>query len=98
MSVLMIVNAAVNPEGKEDLAEYSTKSFEIFKNAGAKPLQKNAIDHVLLGNEKPNLVSITEWPDKHSIIDVFTSEEYKNLIPIRDNAFSKLDVFITAPV
>ena len=91
----MIVKASVNPEGKEELKSYSEKSSVIFKEAGAKPVQKLAIDRVLVGEEKPDLMVISEWPSKKVLLDVFESEVYKAIIPLRDAAFLTLEVFIS---
>ncbi len=96
MSVLMIVNAQVNPQNTSALKEYASRSSEIFKSAGAKPLQKIEVDHVLVGDEKPDLIAVTEWPDKQKVLEVFDSEDYKAIIPLRARAFSHLSVYISA--
>ncbi|MEA1785465.1 DUF1330 domain-containing protein [Arenibacter sp. GZD96] len=91
---LMIVNAVLIPEQKEAFAEYSEKSALIFKNAGAVPVGKYKVSKTLVGTRSPQLIAIMEFPDQGTIEDVFNSESYKNLIPLRDQAFKELEVFI----
>ncbi len=96
MSVLMIVNAKINPKKTEALKEYSSRASEIFKKAGAQPVQKISIDQTLTGTSTIDFISITEWPDKETLTQVFSSKSYEELLTLRQAAFESLDVFVSA--
>lgn len=91
---LMIVNAILNPEQKEAFAAYSEQSAAVFKSAGAVPVGKYKVSTTLVGTKKPHIIAVMEFPDEQTILDVFDSEAYKKLLPLRDKAFKELDVFI----
>jgi uncharacterized protein (DUF1330 family) len=91
---LMIVNAVLDPNQKEAFAYYSKHSSPIFENVGAKPLGKYKIAKNIVGDKALHVVVIMEFPDSKAISDVFESEEYKKLLPVREKAFAELEVFI----
>jgi len=91
---IMIVNALLNVKEKEAFEYYSEHSVPLFKNAGAESIAKHRVEETLIGAEKIHVVSILEFPTRQAIKDVFESEAYKALLPYRDKAFMKLDVFI----
>ncbi len=90
----MIVNAVLNPNEKEAFTYYSEQSVPLFKEAGAIPIGKYKIAKTIIGSKKPQVVVIMEFPNSESIINVFESEIYKELLPFREKAFLELDVFI----
>lgn len=92
--LLMIVNATLNLNEKEAFTHYSEHSAPLFKKAGGIPVSKHKILETLIGGHELSVVSVMEFPEKQVILNVFESEEYKELLTFRDKAFSKLEVFI----
>lgn len=90
----MIVNAVLNPMEKEAFEFYSENSAPLFSKAGGTPVGKFKITQSLVGNMNLHILVIMEFPSDQAIKDVFTSEEYKKLLPYRDKAFSELEVYI----
>ena len=88
----LIVNATI--QDMEAVQEYSTKAFEIFKKQGAEMVSKFKISETLIGNTSVNVVSVTEFPSTEVLKNTFELEEYKALLPLREKAFSELNVFI----
>ncbi|MBC8755953.1 DUF1330 domain-containing protein [Kordia sp. YSTF-M3] len=91
---IMIVNAVLDPNEKEAFALYSERSGPLFKNVGAKPISKYKVAQNIVGDKKLQVVAIMEFPSKKAILDVFESEAYKELLPLRAKAFTELEVFI----
>ena len=91
---LMIVNAVLNSEQREAFAAYSERSSVIFKSVGAVPVGKYKVSTTLVGTKKPHIIAVMEFPNEQTILDVFESEAYRELLPLRDKAFKELDVFI----
>ena len=91
---LLIVNASVNPNEKEALSAYLDKAGPLFAKAGGKPLGRFKITEHLKGNHTPQMVAVMQFPNSQAIKKVFDSAEYETLIPIRNKAFTELNLFI----
>ena len=92
---VLVVNARPNPDEKTALEAYLSQSSALFKAVGGKPLAKYAIQATIIGDQKFSLVSMLEFPDAEVVKNVFESDAYKQLIPLRDKAFLELNAFIT---
>ncbi|GAA3631945.1 DUF1330 domain-containing protein [Flavivirga jejuensis] len=93
--VNLTIVATINPNGKEELSHYLEKVGILYKKVDAKPVNKFKITKPLIGDYKPSLVSIMEFPNIESLNNVFKSNDYKQLIPYREKAFSKLEAYIS---
>ena len=93
--VNLTIVATINPDGKEELSHYAEKVGELYSKVKAKPVNKFKITKLLIGDYHPSLVSIMEFPDMTSLNEVFESDEYKQLLPYRERAFSKLEAYIS---
>ncbi|SEL52157.1 Uncharacterized conserved protein, DUF1330 family [Aquimarina amphilecti] len=93
--VNVTIVATINQNGKEELSHYLEKVGVLYKKVDAKPINKFKITKPLIGDYSPSLVSIMEFPNMKSLNDVFNSDEYKELLPYRDKAFSKLEAYIS---
>lgn len=93
--VNLTIVATVNPSGKKELAFYKEEVAKLYKKVNAKSVNKYKVSKSLIGDYQPTLVSIMEFSDISSLHKVFESDEYKNLLPYRSKAFSKLEAFIS---
>ena len=92
---VLIVNARPNPDNQAALEAYKNQSMILFKAAGAKPLEKFKIKESLIGEQMPSLISMLEFPSEDVLKNVFESEVYQQLIPLRDQAFLELNAFVS---
>lgn len=93
--VNLTIVATINPNGKEELSHYLEKVGNLYKKVKAKPVNKFKITKPLIGDYTPSLISIMEFPTMESLTEVFESDEYKELLPYREKAFSKLEGYIS---
>lgn len=93
--VNLTIVATINPNGKKELSHYLEKTEILYKKVNAKPIYKFKITKTLIGEQAPSIVSIIEFPNNNSLNDVFESNAYKELIPTREKAFSKLEAYIS---
>lgn len=92
---ILLVTAQTNPEEHEALQAYVSASGELFKAAGAKPLNKFKIASQIIGNHSMDLISILEFPNADALAKVFDDEAYKALLPLRELAFTKLEAYVS---
>ena len=93
--VNLTIVATINPNGKEELSHYLKEIEILYKKVDAKPVNKFKIKKTLIGEHTPSLVSIMEFPNIDLLNDLFESDDYKDLIPFREKAFSKLEAYIS---
>jgi uncharacterized protein (DUF1330 family) len=91
---LMIVSANVNPNEIESYEQYTQNAGPIFKKAGGVPVAKYQIKERIIGTGEAQFVVVMEFPSVEVIKNLFESEEYKALLPIRDKAYTSLNVFL----
>ncbi|HEO65919.1 MAG TPA: DUF1330 domain-containing protein [Spirochaetes bacterium] len=90
----LIATGVINPDEMEAFEYYTSHASVLLKEGGGEVIGKYKVVQHLIGEEPLSAFLVMEFPDDPSIIGVFESEEYKKLIPSRDKAFKKLDVFI----
>ncbi|MBI2273554.1 MAG: DUF1330 domain-containing protein [Bacteroidetes bacterium] len=91
----LIVTAQLNPNGSEALSKYLEGMKALNEKAQAKPLAKYEINETIIGSSKLSYVAVMEFPDEASIHQLFASDEYQKLLKFRDQAFIRVDAFIS---
>ncbi|TQV67639.1 DUF1330 domain-containing protein [Aliiroseovarius halocynthiae] len=59
-------------------------------------VRRHEVADVLSGSDLPQFVSVIEYPTTNAIKAVFNSPEYLALKPVREQAFSRYEVCVTA--
>ncbi|GMT49910.1 MAG: hypothetical protein IEMM0008_1449 [bacterium] len=91
---VLIATGLVNPNEMEAFEYYTSHAAVLLKGAGGQAIGRYKVTQNLVGEEPLSAVLVMEFPDDPSITRVFESEEYKKLIPFRDKAFKKIDIYI----
>ncbi len=94
IKIILIIIAFVNPNETESFNHYVTHIREMYTSVGAKPV-KYPVDHMVLGDEKPDFIMVVEFPNQEALQELFMSKEYNELAPFREKAFNKLNVFLS---
>ncbi len=95
IKLILIIIGFLNPQEKEAFEHYSTSINGLYQEVGATVTDRFPIIQVALGDEKPDFVLIVEFPNEQAFQKLFSSEKYQSLIPSREKAFKKLNVFIS---
>lgn len=96
MSVKVIALVTINEDQPVALAQYLAATGPLLDAAGGKILQRFVVQDVVVGKKPAQSVMIVEYPDRAAVDAVFGSQIYKDIIPIRDTAFSTYDVSVAA--
>ena len=93
----VIITGLFNEGGMEmpEFKEYSEKAGAIMEAGGGVMISKNAVEENLGNGNAPHIVIVMEFPSKENVIDIFSSDEYKSIIPIRDVAVREVNILIT---
>ena len=96
-SCIAVLQGTFNEGGQNtsEFKEYSQRSNANGEANGGKLLGKYIISENLGQGEMPHVVFIVEYPSKEIAEKVFTNEEYKAIIPLRDIAFKEVKILLS---
>ena len=95
MSAIMIALATVNPNAKEQAAEYSEGVKPLLQQYGGKPVARYPITDQLLGEHNANVLLQIEFDDTEAVSTFLNSDEYSALIPVRNAGFSSMQIYVS---
>jgi len=90
----MIVSATPNKNEIEAMKYYAQHAKKLLRAAGGKPIGGYKISEKIYGESSPASFFIVEFPNELAIRNFLNSEEYKKLIPYRNKAFTKINIYI----
>ena len=96
MKANLIVSSTPNPNEKEALEAYVSGAMPLLKAAGGELVTRLAVNDDIAGDSKYKTFMVMEFPDEEALKELFQSESYARLIPIRDKAFVDIDIKIGA--
>ncbi len=79
-----------DPDQDEALKSYIEAAPKLLLAAGGVPVKRMKIMETLLGEGGPSTVFLMEFPSADAIRRVLVSNEYQQLVPVRDKAFKEL--------
>lgn len=94
LKIILIIVAFTNPNEKEALAFYTSQIRAQYELVGATRI-KYPITNLVLGEDKPDFIMVVEFPNQGALQKLFTSEDYQKLVPYRQKAFTKLNVYMS---
>jgi uncharacterized protein (DUF1330 family) len=92
--VYLTVTATPNPDNQAEMSDYLGKVMPLLMSAGGKPVNRFKASKVITGDPGFALIMIMAFPNAEAIETFFAGDEYRPLIPIRDKAFSRIDILI----
>ena len=92
VTVLAMVTLAENQGAA--LARYLEVTAPLLERANAKVIKMFDLSEAVVGDRPAKRMILVEYPDRAAVDLVFNSQEYKDLVPIRDAAFSSYDISI----
>jgi AhpD family alkylhydroperoxidase len=87
----VLVTGWFDGSGEEARAAYLTAAGPLMKKYGGRPMLR-AKPHSALVGSRPDLVVLLEFPSSEAAARAFADPEYRAIIPLRDQAFARLEV------
>ena len=91
---ILVVTAKVNKANMENLKSYLEQAGPLTAKFGGQGIARYKTIQEIQGEQSPELISVTEFPDVDSINQMVNSDDYKALNELRANVFSKLNLMI----
>ena len=90
--VTLIVTSKANPDDLASLQIYVERVMPMLMSLEGKVIKRSKISDVFYGNSSSEFLLIMDFPSKQKLINLFKSDEYKSIIPYRDNGFSEINI------
>ncbi|KHQ54979.1 DUF1330 domain-containing protein [Mameliella alba] len=96
MSVYVIACLTPDPEQMDAYQTYMATALPLLEKVGGKLSQHFPVGDVVVGEKPTEAIMVVEYPDIAAVHALFDSDEYQQLIPVRDRAFSTYSVSIVS--
>lgn len=90
----LVVTAVPNPNEMGSVQEYLKGVLPLLMGAGGKPVKRLKVNEVIHG--KPSgMVLVMDFESTDAITNMFASDDYAALVPMRDKGFSEMNIQLT---
>ena len=87
----VLVSGWLRPDGADALASYQAAAGPVMKRHGGTVRLKAVPTEAVVG-ESADLVVLLDFPSSDAVRAAFSDPDYEEAIPLRDAAFSRIDV------
>jgi uncharacterized protein (DUF1330 family) len=90
----LVVTAVPNPNEMESVQEYLQGVLPLFTGAGGTLVRRLKTDRVVNGRPA-GMVLVMDFESADAVTAMFESDEYGDLVPVRDRGFEEMNILIT---
>lgn len=90
----LVVTATPNPHEMVAVKDYLQGVLPLLLGAGGKPVKRLKVEELIHGI-RCGMVLVMDFDSNEAINNLFESEEYAALIPLRDQGFLEINIFST---
>ncbi|MEP1793049.1 DUF1330 domain-containing protein [Parasphingorhabdus sp.] len=94
MTSHVVVLSTPNPEKTAGAQEYAASVQPLLKAAGVVPKLRGPVVQAVAGQTSPAIAMVLEFSDEASAKAFFAQQAYQDLIPLRDDSFSQMEIYI----
>lgn len=91
----LVILATPNPANPDALGNYTAQAMPLLAAAGGRMSQRLGVAEQVAGDRQTAAVILMDFDTVEAARGVFAGAEYAALIPVRDEAFSQIDIYIT---
>jgi len=89
----LVVTSVPNPSQQEAMQEYVQGVMPLLLELGGVVVKRSMLTDTYHGEKAFTFLLIMDFPSKQALINMFESDAYQLLIPIREKGFKKIDIF-----
>ena len=90
----LVVTAVPNPNEMASVQEYLQGVLPLLQDAGGRLVRRLKIDKVIHGNPS-GMALVMDFDSADAITEMFESDDYAALVPVRDKGFSEMNILLT---
>jgi len=93
-AVYLVVTSIPNPGKEAQVQKYVSQVTPLMVRAGGEPVGRYMVTEQLGGEDGPKSIAVMKFPDAEAIKAAFSTDEFKALADLRDDALSRVDQMI----
>ena len=91
----LVVTATPNPDEMPSVQAYLQGVMPLLMEVGGELVKRQKVGQVI--NGKPSgMVLVMDFDSSDAVSDLFASEAYADLVPVRDKGFSEMNILVAA--
>ena len=90
----LVVTAVPNPDEMAAVQEYLQGVMPLFVGAGGQLVKRLKTDQVIQGSPS-GMTLVMDFDSADAINELFASDDYAVLVPIRDKGFEEMNILLT---
>ena len=90
----LLVTAVPNPNEMASVQEYLQGVMPLLMGAGGTLVKRLKIDEVIHGNAT-GMAMVMDFESAGAITELFESDDYAALVPVRDRGFTEMNILVT---
>lgn len=94
LKTVLVINAIINQEHKQELQEYLSQMMKIFRSNGGIPLGRYKTIERVKGLQTPEMIAMISFENREVIKEMLEGKEYKSLSKLRERVFCDLKIVI----
>ena len=91
---VLVINAVVDHEHKQELQGYLSQMITIFTNHGGKPIGRYKTIEKIKGSKAPEMIAMISFENTETITSMLDGDEYNSLSELRERVFSDLKIVL----
>ncbi len=95
MPVTLVVTATPNSEATEDMRAYTAGAAPLLIKGGGELVFRGKTSKAIKGSANFGMLLVMNFESEEVIEGIFSSAEYKALIPKREKGFKQMDIIIS---
>lgn len=89
----LIVTATPNPAEMQSVQAYLTGVMPLLQGAGGRLVKRQKVSQIVNGRPS-GMVLVMDFEDRDAVNDLFASDAYAELLPVRDKGFAEMNILI----
>lgn len=90
----LVVTASPNPNEMESVQNYLQGVMPLLMGAGGQLVKRLKVESLIHGNPS-GMVLVMDFDSNESIEELFKSDQYAKLVPVRDKGFNEMNILVT---
>jgi uncharacterized protein (DUF1330 family) len=90
----LVVTAVPNPNEMASVQEYLRGVMPLLTGAGGKVVKRLKTDSVIHGNPS-GMTLVMDFDSADAVTEMFESDDYAALVPVRDKGFAEMNILLT---
>ena len=93
----LVVTALPNPNERTSAQDYLQGVLPLLMGAGGTLVRRLKTNRVVNGRPS-GMVLVMDFDSADAVTEMFESDEYQALVPVRDRGFAEMNILVTQPM